>query len=519
MVSRTPAHGSSTVSTRRGDAREVLRILFRHKWKMATVFTGTMILAVVAVLVLPRSYTSSANLFMRLGKESVGLDPTATVHRVLDVERSRDNEINSEVEILKSRVLLEDVVEKLGPDYILHTSDEQAGRLSSMVQAAASVVRGLLYGRITPTERAVEKLEELVIVIPPRKSNIIQVRASGRSPEQAQKILQCYMDAFVDRHVKANRTDGSYEFFVDQSQHLLAELEAATAELRDAKNSTTLVSIEGEKQNVQTQATSIESAILQNERALAHSDARIAALRKALKELPPELNAETARAPNASADAMRSQLYTLQIQEKDASARFTSLHPQVIALRRQVAETKKILDEQEEVRSTTTSRLSSVHLGAQTDLMAAEALAAAQRAEANSLKEQFDAVRSKIHTLNDNEIRITDLTRKTQLLDASYRTYVTNREQARIDQELATGRISNVNVVQPATLVAKPSNPRVPLILLGGLLLASVGAVCVAFAAEFLDPSLKTSEQVENELGIPVLFSVPRGTGHELLHN
>ena len=92
-------------------------------------------------------------------------------------------------------------------------------------------------------------------------------------------------------------------------------------------------------------------------------------------------------------------------------------------------------------------------------------------------------------------------------------------EQARIDQELATGRISNVNVVQPATLVAKPSNPRVPLILLAGLLLASVGGVCVAFAAEFLDPSLKTSEQVESELGIPVLFSVPRGAGHELLHN
>lgn len=517
MVSRTPAHGNSTVSTRRGDTREVLRILFRHKWKMATVFTVTMILAVAAVLVLPRSYTSSANLFVRLGKESVGLDPTATVHRVLDVERSRDNEINSEVEILKSRVLLEDVVEKLGPDYILHTEDK--GQLGRMVEAASSVVRGLLYGSITPTERAVEKLEELVIVVPPRKSNIIQVRASGRSPEQAQKILQCYMDSFVDRHVKANRTDGSYEFFVDQSQHLLAELEAATAELRDAKNSTSLVSIEGEKQNVQTQATSIETAILQNERALAHSEARIAALRKALKELPPELNAETARAPNASADAMRSQLYTLQIQEKDASARFTSLHPQVIALRRQVAETKKILDEQEAIRSTTTSRLSSVHLGAQTDLMAAEALAAAQRAEAHSLKEQYDAVRSKIHTLNDNEFRITELTRKTQLLDASYRTYVTNREQARIDQELASGRISNVNVVQPATLVAKPSSPRVPLILLAGFALASLGAVCVAFAAEFLDPSLKTSEQVENELGIPVLFSVPRGAGHELLHN
>ena len=92
-----------------------------------------------------------------------------------------------------------------------------------------------------------------------------------------------------------------------------------------------------------------------------------------------------------------------------------------------------------------------------------------------------------------------------------------SREQARIDQALETGRVSNVSMVQPATFVAKASSPRVRLTLLFGLFLASIASALAALAAEYLDPSLKTAEQAEYELGIPVLFSVPRGVGHELL--
>jgi capsular polysaccharide biosynthesis protein len=57
------------------------------------------------------------------------------------------------------------------------------------------------------------------------------------------------------------------------------------------------------------------------------------------------------------------------------------------------------------------------------------------------------------------------------------------------------------------------------LIILAGLVFAAVGSVLLAFAAEFFDQSLKTSEQIEQELGLPVLFAVPRGVRHELIHN
>ena len=51
----------------------------------------------------PEIYRSDAKLMVRIGRESVTLDPTATTGQVIAVGPSRESEINSEMEILKSR--------------------------------------------------------------------------------------------------------------------------------------------------------------------------------------------------------------------------------------------------------------------------------------------------------------------------------------------------------------------------------------------------------------------------------
>ena len=521
MVSRTPALGNPAAGTQSAaNARSVFRVLFRHKRKMIAFFLTSMTLVVLGVIFYPRSYSSDARLFVRLGKESVSLDPTATLSQTVSLAESRESEINSELEILRSRVLLEDVVNHLGAAYVLDPSPPHEPGLISKAMMPLALAKTWLNGVVSPSEVAIEKLQSLITITAPRRSSIILVKAKGDDPRHAQRMLQAFLEAYLDRHVKANRTAGSHEFFVDQSEYLREQLKHATEDLRDARNATTLVSIEGQRQNVQSQANSIEAAMLENERALASSDAKIGALEKSLNELPPELVAEqTNGLPNVAADNMRNELYRLQILEKEASSRFTSVHPHVITIRRQVAETQKIFDEQALNRSQTTRRLSVVHQHVQTELATANALAASQRATANSLKTQYEGVRGKIKSLNDNEVRIAELSRKAEMLEVSYRSYVRNREQGRIDQELATGRISNVNVVQPATLIAKPASPRVAIVMVLGFVASVMGSVLLAFAAEFFDPSMKTSEQIEQELGIPVLLSVPRGRSNQLLHN
>jgi tyrosine-protein kinase Etk/Wzc len=95
------------------------------------------------------------------------------------------------------------------------------------------------------------------------------------------------------------------------------------------------------------------------------------------------------------------------------------------------------------------------------------------------------------------------------LLDAKYRMHVEKLEQARVNDALRQDRITNVNVAQPATFVTKPVSPRKSLILAMGLVVAVFGAVGIAFCVERCDQTLRTTDQAQAQLGVPVLLSVP----------
>jgi uncharacterized protein involved in exopolysaccharide biosynthesis len=521
MITRNTSYGHSLPPAPQATMglRQWCGAFYRHKGKMLAVFCTIMALFVVGLIVYPRSYTSEARLFVRLGKESVSLDPTATIHETIQVNESRESEINSELEILRSRALLEDVVNQLGADEILSTSDKAEAGLVDSLMLPVQAVSTWLNGAVSAEEKAITKLEKSIGISSPRKSSVLVVSSKARDPRQAQKILESFLGAYQVRHGKANRIAGSYDFFVTQTNLLNEQLTKAKEDLRDAKSEDGVASIEGQRANVEAQANSIEVAMLENQRLLSAEEAKVTALKKTLNELPAMQLDEQLELPSAAADTMRNELYLVQIKEKEASSRFTALHPTVIALRKQVEETRKILANEEGRASHSTKRLSPVHQSVQTELATTEALAAAHRAQSESLKSQFEAVQTKIRALNDDELRITDLSLKAKVLEESYLKYATNREQARIDSALETGRVSNVNVVQPPSYVAKASSPLAKMTLAMGFLVALAGAVLVALVAEYFDRSLRSAEQIENELGLPVLFSVPRGTRHEMVQN
>src|SRR5262245_27604850 len=99
MIDRAPTPGSTPPSS-----RTAFRVLLRHKWKMAVFFFGTMSLVVAGLIVWPKSYTSDSLLFVHIGNESVGMDPTASVHDTMPLNESRESELNSEMELLRSRL-------------------------------------------------------------------------------------------------------------------------------------------------------------------------------------------------------------------------------------------------------------------------------------------------------------------------------------------------------------------------------------------------------------------------------
>src|SRR5580698_9202926 len=75
--------------------RGIVSSLWRHKGKGTLWFIVVVAATAAVILYWPRSYRSEAMLFVRLGRESVSLDPTATMGQTIAVSESRENEINS----------------------------------------------------------------------------------------------------------------------------------------------------------------------------------------------------------------------------------------------------------------------------------------------------------------------------------------------------------------------------------------------------------------------------------------
>jgi Mrp family chromosome partitioning ATPase len=84
-----------------------------------------------------------------------------------------------------------------------------------------------------------------------------------------------------------------------------------------------------------------------------------------------------------------------------------------------------------------------------------------------------------------------------------------------LNDALGREQITNVKIAQPATLVHKPVAPKKVLIFGIGLLIALFGGIGMAFLSENFDQTLRTSEQVEIALGLPVLASLARRNGQK----
>src|SRR3954452_7718175 len=94
--------------------RDLLTVIFRFKRRGIAVFGCTLLLVIVGLCVCPRKYSSEAKLLVRLGRENLALDPTATTGAMVSINNTRDAEINSVILSLSSRSNIDKVLDAIG---------------------------------------------------------------------------------------------------------------------------------------------------------------------------------------------------------------------------------------------------------------------------------------------------------------------------------------------------------------------------------------------------------------------
>lgn len=504
-----PERPMSTRDSASPTLRDLVRAVFRFRWRALLFAIGVVVLTGIGLSLAPRTYESEARLFVRVGRQNATLDPFAASGDRISMFESRESEMNSLLNILSSRTLLERVVDRMGVETIQggkqEPADDNYSQFAAVMSNALNEAKAMVSTPLAPREKLIIDLQAAVEIDAPRKSNSITIRTEWKSPELAQEITAALLDEYSREHLQAHRAGGALTFFREQEATARLELQEAEDELRQLKNAARLASVGGGRDLIHAQLGRLDGDILAAESEEAAVTAAVEQLRAQVAELPERLDTEQTRGANAALDELIGQMFQLHVREKELAAKYEDSHPELAAVREQIAEAQKLVATFPEERTQNVTAMNPVRQRLDEQLRLQRATQSGLLARLEQLQRERIAANARLEKMNQAEMEIVQLERRIAVLQDNHRSYAGKLEQARIDDALEKEQISNVNIVQPATLEPRPVSPKRTLIMALAAGLAVFGGLAVAIGSDWLDPSVRRVDQLQEALGAPVL--------------
>ena len=470
--------------------RDLIAPLFRHKRLAVFVFFGILLGSAAAALLLPKQYQSELKILVKRER----IDPTVAPDRTTVVESHSEvteEQVQSEVELLQSRDLLEEVVKECR---LVQVGDKSSNPNSPVAVAIA-----------------VRRLQKALQVEPIRKTNLISATYRSGDPETAARVLSSLGTLYLQKHLAVHRPPGAFEFFQGQTERYKTELANSEERLDSYDRSSGLVSPELEKEITLRKLSEFDGALRETRADIAETTQRIASLETQMTATPPRIITQERSGDNpVLLQQLKSTLLNLQLKHTELLTKFSAEYPLVQEVEKQIRQTQAAIvgAEQAPVREQTTDR-DSTYAWMQEELAKNRTQLIALRARADALAPVVEAYRTKARDLDDKGTTQHDLLLASKAAEENYLLYLQKQEEARISDALDRNRIVNVTIAELPTVPALPIRSPWVILLFGGLL-ASFLSVAAAYSADYLDPSFRTPQDLLDTLNIPVLATVPR---------
>jgi uncharacterized protein involved in exopolysaccharide biosynthesis len=489
-----------TPVTRKGielSLRDFALPLFRRKKLL--IWTFIIVLVGIPLIALLGGPAYSSRMVILVNRER--LDPLvsteATTQLITTDNPVTPEEINSEVELLRSRDVLEQVVLANG----LETS--HGFSLADLLRPHQT--------REDRIAHAVKGLAQQLKVANIRNSNLIEITYKTPNPELSYKVLKSLGDLYVTKHVAVHRPTGSYQFFAQQTENYRKELEGSERKLREFGRTNAIAAPDDQRTNLSSQASDSVGLLHVAEQSIAADKERIASDRQQMLATPQRSTTlQTSAANDKVIDDLHAALLAAQTKRTQLLMKYDPSFPLVREADQEVRDDQAAIAKAEEKRYTAeTSDRDPTYELLREDLAKSQVDLSAQRATLDATRRSIQSIRGEMVRLDQLSITQRDLDREAKAAESNYLLYLAKREQERTSNALDVTRIANVAIAVPPTIPVLPvlSWPMIILVALSSAVVLSIG---LAYAVDYFDPSFHTPEQIIEDLGIPVVVAFPR---------
>jgi protein tyrosine kinase modulator len=472
--------------------RDVAAVFFRQR-RLWTLSFAVILVGAVCYGVFAPAYRSEMKVLVRRGRTNASATPTLRQAPQFDGKGVSEEDLNSEVELLRDRDVLAQVVRTAGlaagTSWSPTGGDDDAARI----------------------DRAVERLQKRISVEPVRKTNLIAAGYTSSDPEMSARVLRCLADAYLQHHVQVRRPSGESEFFQRQVEQARKDLEQKQFQLMEFTRDQGVVSAAAERDSALQKLSEAEAAYRETRVALAETAERIITLQGKLQGLPERRTTQIRNLDNPQLlEKIKSRLLELQLKRTELLTKYEPTYRLVQEVDQQIAEAKAalVVEDQTPLRDETTEQDSN-HEWAKAELLKAQVEFKALQSRAQAMSKQLFSSREAARRLGDRAIAQDELLRGMKTAEDNYLLYVNKREEARIGDALEQDRILDVSIAEEPRVPALPVRSVWSFGVIG-LALAGTVSTGLAFASDYLDPAFRTPDEVLAYLGTPVLASLPQ---------
>lgn len=434
---------------------DMLGIFWRWRRLALAAFAVVLIPGLLVTFLMPRVYEATATVMVNrtitAPAYSVKIGQTLDASSILR-SVNRDEEIKTAAETVKTRAVIDAVIEKLRLTSESLKNIRDFRRYVQMVIDVVIDTADWIYSELKyavglskrPTaeekafmdsEQLVENVDDRIKIKPVPDTNMLKISFRAGDPFLAQKVINEVVNEFIAAQPRVK--ESSRTFFADEAQSIAEQLRVAEEKLAEYRQKTSAYAVVTQRNLILQTIETLRANLTQTEAALAQKQAAVDTLQRRLQTEP--------------------------------------------QFQREIS--KSLID-------------------AGVDL-------AGFKASAATLQAAIEARLEELSKLSDEEVQTRELERQVAKAEQAFELQQRNLEQARVTEKMASANLSELRVVDYATYPLSPVQPR-SLIYLGVVVGASIlAALASVFLAHLNDTTLSSAKDVARLIDVSFVATFP----------
>lgn len=469
------------------DLRHYWRVLMQHKWNIVALSLVVSLLTTLIVFSMTPIYRSTTTVLIESQQAKV-----VSIEDVYGLNTTNKEYFQTQFEILKSRELIERVVQRLNLDtHPLFDPRQQDPGFNWRAWLP------LGDSDEPPTEReilasVVKQFNDNLSIEPVRNTQLVKIHFESEdaalAPIVANTLAEVFIESYLEAKLEASRK--AADWLANRLGGLREALQESEARLQAYRETAELVDVRG----VQTVGAEELSQLTQ----------RYVEAKRTRTEMENIYNQVKSLGANPSVEALmgipsvlrhplvqtlKEAQTTANRKVAELSERYGPKHPQMMAA---VSESQQAMrDLQVQVQR--------VGAGIEADFRAA-------RETENSFSEQLAATKNRMQDVNRKEFQLRDLERDVSTNRQLYDMFLTRAKEMGESDGL---QAAMARVIDPAVQQNLPVKPKKKLIVLIAMLASGMVGVGLALLLDALDNTVRTPDDVDEKLKTPMLGFLP----------